>query len=90
MGTMERSRYQKDVIRRYYANAETIMLQKLGELVTELYLADTAAKKDKLWERVHKAMWNLHVKPQIIEHIMEKRDIEILAKNVQDWLRKEE
>ena len=61
------------------------MLQKLSELVTELYLADTQTKKDRLWERVQKAMIKLKVPPAIIEHIMEKQDVEILAKNLQDW-----
>ena len=61
------------------------MLQKLGELVTELYLADTQAKKDRLWQRVQKAMVKLKVPLAIIDHIMEKRDVEVLAKNLQDW-----
>ena len=61
------------------------MLGKLGELVTELYLADSQAKKDRLWQRVHKAMVKLKVPPAIINHIMEKQDVEILAKNLQDW-----
>ena len=62
------------------------MLGKLGELVTELYLADTKAKKDRLWQRAHKAMIKLKVRPAMIEHIMQKEDVEILAKNLQDWL----
>jgi len=62
------------------------MLGKLGELVTELYLADTKAKKERLWQRAHKAMVKLKVRPAMIEHIMQKEDVEILAKNLQDWL----
>ncbi len=81
-----RSEYQNGVIGRYYDNLDTIMLQKLGELVTELYLAETAGRRKQLWERVHKAMIKLKVKPAIIEHIMKKKDVEILAKNLQDWL----
>jgi len=80
------SEYQKAVISGYYNNLDTIMLQKLGELVTELYLADTKAKQNRLWQRAHKAMIMLKVPPAIIDHIMEKRDVEILAKNLQDWL----
>ena len=80
------SQYQKDVISGYYNNLDTIMLGKLGELVTELYLADTQAKQNKLWQRAHKAMVKLKVAPAIIDHIMEKKDVEILAKNLQDWL----
>jgi len=85
MAKKEYSQYQKSVISGYYENLDAIMLQKLGELVTELYLADTNAKKDRLWQRVHKAMVKLKVPPAIIDHIMEKRDVEILAKNLQDW-----
>jgi len=79
-------KYQAGVIQRYYDNIDTIMLQKLGELVTEMYLADSKTKKDRLWQKAHKAMIGLKVKPAIIEHIMKKRCIEILAKNLQDWL----
>jgi hypothetical protein len=85
---MERSNYQNKVISSYYENLDTILLQKLGELVTELYLAETDAKKKQLWDRVHKAMVKLKIQPAIIGHIMEKQDIEILAKNLQDWLAK--
>jgi hypothetical protein len=82
----EYSQYQKSVISGYYDNLDTIMLQKLSELVTELYLADTKARKDRLWQRAHKAMVKLKVPPAIIDHIMKKQDVEVLAKNLQDWL----
>ena len=82
----ERSKYQQNIISNYYENLDTIMLDKLSELVTELYLADSAAKKERLWERVEKAMAKLKVKPAIMEHILAKRDVEILAKNLKDWL----
>ena len=86
MAKNDYSQYQKDVISGYYNNLDTIMLGKLGELVTELYLADTKAKKDRLWQRAHKTMVKLKVRPAMIEHIMQKEDVEILAKNLQDWL----
>ena len=88
MAKQERSKYQKDVISNYYENRDSIMLQKLGELVTELYLAETKAKKDKLWLRALKAMENLKIKPAIIEHIMKRKSPEILAKNLKGWLSK--
>ena len=87
MAKNERSKYQAGVISRYYDNLDTIMLRKLGELVTELYLADTDAKQNRLWQRAKKAMAKLQVKPAIIAHIMERRDVEILAKNLKDWLK---
>jgi hypothetical protein len=86
MAENEYSQYQKAVISGYYSNLDTIMLQKLSELVSELYLADSQAKQDRLWQRVHKAMINIRVPPTIIDHIMQKKDVVILAKNLQDWL----
>lgn len=80
-----RSDHQKSVISNYYNNLDTIMLNKLSELVSELYLADTTAKKERLWQRAEKAMIKLKIKPAIIDHIMQKRDVRILAKNLQEW-----
>ncbi len=88
MAKNDYSQYQKDVISGYYNNLDTIMLGKLSELVTELYLADTQAKQNRLWQRANKAMVKLKVPPAIIDHIMEKKDVEVLAKNLQDWLTK--
>lgn len=87
MAKKEYSEHQKAVISGYYKNLDSIMLQKLSELVTELYLADTDKKTDRLWQRVEKAMSKLNIPPKIIGHIMEKRKVEILAKNLQDWLK---
>jgi len=89
MAKRDYSEHQIDVISNYYQNLDAIMLQKLGELVTELYLADTQKKKDRLWERAHKAMVKLKVPPAIVKHIMQKKNVEILAKNLQDWLAQE-
>ena len=79
--------HQQNIISRYYDHLDTIMLTKLQEMVSDLYLAETQAKQDRLWQRIHKAMTKLGAPPNIIEHIMAKRDVEILAKNVQDWLK---
>ena len=86
MAGKEYSAYQRDVISRYYDNIDAITLTRLQELVSQLYLADSKSKQNKLWERVHKAMLRLKVKPAIIEHIMSKKDVVILAKNLEDWL----
>ncbi len=86
MAGNEYTKYQADVIRHYYQNLDSIMLTKLSDLVTELYLADTDAKRDRLWQRAQQAMTKLKVSPAIIDHIMKKRDVQVLAKNLQDWL----
>jgi len=81
------SKHQQSLIRRYYENLDTIMLQKLQELVTDLYLAKNSPAEDRLWIRAHKALTKLKIKPALIDHIMQKRRVEILAANVEDWLK---
>ena len=88
MAKNQNSQYQNKLISNYYENIDSIMLQKLSELVTELYLAETDKKRARLWDRAQKAMINLKIPLAIIEHIMNKKSIEILAKNLQEWLAK--
>jgi len=86
MAGKEYSSYQRDVISRYYDNLNAITLARLQELVSRLYLADSEAEKARLWERAQKAMVRLKIKPAIIQHIMNKKDITVLARNIEDWL----
>jgi len=88
MAKREYSEYQKGVISNYYGNLDGIMLSKLSELVSELYLAEREDKRERLWERAQKAMENLKIPPAIIGHIMAKKDVKILAKNLNEWLAK--
>lgn len=87
MTKQDYSGYQKKVINNYYQNLDKIALQRLGELVTELYLADTDKKKQRLWEQAQKAIEKLKIQPDIVNHILQTKDVQILAKNLQDWLR---
>lgn len=87
MARQEYSAHQKNIIRNYYDQLDTIMLTKLQELVTELYLAESATKRDKLWKRVEQAMIKLGIKEPLLSHILKAKDIELLAKNLQDWLK---
>ncbi len=83
----DHTHHQKKIIDRYYENRDEIMLAKLSELVTELYLADTAAKQDRLWKRVETAMDNLKLKESVVEHILSQRKVELLADHLKDWMK---
>jgi len=87
MAQRDYSENQQRIITKYYNQLDTIMLQKLQELVGELYLADTDAKRNRLWQRVQKAMVNLKVPDDIAGHILAQKDVETLARNLQEWLR---
>jgi hypothetical protein len=83
----EFSDYQKKVIKDYYKNLDRIVLGKLQELVSRIYLADSPSKKEKLWKQVETALEKLKIPKAIAQHILQKRNVEILAKNLNDWLK---
>ena len=58
MGMQDFTRHQQGIIKRYYENIDGISLQKLSELVTELYLAE-GKKREKLWKTAVSAMQKL-------------------------------
>jgi hypothetical protein len=76
----KRSAYQDRVIRDYYKNQEAIMLQKLGDLVTDLYLAEGKAK-DRLWKRLAAALRKLKIPEEQINHLVQS-DNPALAANL--------
>jgi len=79
------SKHQKKIIDRYYDNRDTIMIVKLQEIVTEIYLASAEGTKKRLWKRAADAMTNLKIHPTVIERILEKKKPEVLAEHLRDW-----
>ena len=77
--------YQKRAIRNYYENRPTLMLQKLGELVSELAVETDEKKRRRLWARAEKALRNLKVPSWRIAKILEAQDPKLLAKVVEDF-----
>jgi hypothetical protein len=78
------SEYQKGVIKRYYENRETIMTQKLGDLVGDLYMCTDKKKADRLWDRVEKALTNAGVHKHLVGVIVRERSVARLAEVVGD------
>ena len=76
------SQYQKGVIKRYYDNRESISAQKLGEIVSELYLCTDDKKAKRLWKSACTALINAGVIKALAEDICECRDLEALAKQL--------
>ena len=87
MAKQDYTPHQQRIISQYYDQLDTIMLTKLQETVSELYLAETEARRNRLWKRVDQAMAKLGVPAVLAEHILARKDVEILAQNVQDWLK---
>lgn len=82
------SAYQQRAIKNYYDNKDAIMLQRLGELVTDLYLAE-GKKRETTWKRVESALQNLGVKQERIDHIHEADNPTLLANLLKELMAKE-
>ena len=72
------SRTQRGIVNRYYDNRDSIMAQKLGECVSELYLAE-GKKADTLWKRVETALKNTAMDPKRVAAVIDARDLNGLA-----------
>jgi hypothetical protein len=73
-----RTPYQDRIIRRYYENQGDIMLQRLSDLVGDLYLAEDKSRA-RLWERAEGAMRQLKVPADRVEHIVNSDNPSLLA-----------
>lgn len=83
----EHTKYQQKIIRNYYQNQESISLQKLGEEVTELYLAEGKGRT-RIWTRIKGHLEKLKVPASRIEHIVKSDDPALLAKLLEELLAK--
>lgn len=79
------SRYQRGIVKRYYEHLDTIALQKLGELVSELYLATGEKTLAKLWKQAETALAKTPADEARIQRIVSKRDVKELAELVAEF-----
>jgi hypothetical protein len=75
--------YQQKIIRRYYDNIDTVKLQRLAELVGELYLA-TGKKLERSWQAAVTAMQQMGLPQSRIDHLMRQKKPELLAELVKE------
>jgi hypothetical protein len=82
------SKYQQRIIKNYYENRDAISLQRLSELVTELYLAEGKAR-ERQWKHIVGALERLGLPEERIEHLRKKDDSKLLAKLVEELMAKQ-
>ena len=88
MGLEDFTRHQQGIIKRYYSNEGGIQLQRLAELVTDLYLAD-GKKREKVWKSIVAVMQKLGVPQSRIDHIVKQDDPKLVANLVTELGKKE-
>ena len=81
------TKHQQNIIRNYYENRESISLQRLSELVTELYLAKGKGR-EKQWKFIVSALGKLKIPAEQIEHLRKQDNPALLAKLVEELMAK--
>ena len=79
----ELTKYQQSVVKNYYENLDTALVQRLGEQVTDLYLAE-GKKRAKLWETIAKSLVKVGVPQKRIDHVVASDDARQLATLLQE------
>jgi hypothetical protein len=82
------SKFQQRIIKNYYENRDAISLQRLSELVTELYLAEGKAR-ERQWKYIIRALEKLRLPEERIEHLRKKDDPRLLANLVEELMAKQ-
>ena len=84
---VERTKYQEKVIKNYYQNQDAIVVQRLGEQVTDLYLAEGKARAKK-WQQVATLLEKLKVPAARIEQLTKSDNPALVAKLLEELLAK--
>ncbi len=82
------TKYQQSIVKRYYDNLDTVLLQRLGEQVTDLYLAE-GKKRAKLWDSIETSLTKLEVPKTRIDRVRKSDDARQLATLLQELLAKD-
>jgi hypothetical protein len=83
----ERTKFQERAIKNFYDNREAIALQRVQELVTELYLSE-GKKRDKHWKNVATHLQKLGVAPETIDHLVKQNRPELVANLIEKLMEK--
>jgi hypothetical protein len=76
--------HQQRIIKRYYDNLDTIKVQRLAELVGELYLS-TGKKRERVWKQIIAALESLKVPQTRIDHLRQQDKPELVANLVKEF-----
>jgi len=76
--------YQHGIVKRYYGNLDTITLNKLSELVSDIAVCTDPKKIGGLWQSAHKALQKTGADGMKVGKIVAERNVEALAKLVGD------
>lgn len=74
--------YQQKVIRRFYENKDLRLIQKLGDLVSDLYIETSEKKRESGWKRIKDILVDLKVHPHEVEFLTKDKNLAVISKKL--------
>ena len=74
--------YQQKVIRRFYENKDLRLIQKLGELVSNLYVETSEKKRESGWKKIKGMLVDLKVHPHEVEFLTKDKNLAVISKKL--------
>ena len=74
--------YQQKVIRRFYENKDLRLIQKLGELVSNLYVETGEKKRESGWKKIKGMLVDLKVHPHEVEFLTKDKNLAVISKKL--------
>ena len=78
------TKYQQKAIRNFYDNKDLRLVQKLGELVSNLYLETNEKKKETGWKKITKMLTDLKVHPGEVEFLTKDKNLSLISKKLDE------
>jgi hypothetical protein len=78
------SKYQQKAIKNFYDNKDLRLVQKLGELVSNLYLETNEKKKETGWKKIKKMLTDLKVHPGEVEFLTKDKTLSLISKKLDE------
>ncbi len=78
------TKYQQKAIRNFYDNKDLRLVQKLGELVSNLYLETNEKKKETGWKKIKKMLSDEKVHPGEVEFFTKDKNLSIISKKLDE------
>ena len=78
------TKHQQKAIRNFYDNKDLRLVQKLGELVSNLYLETNEKKKETGWKKIKKMLTDLKVHPGEVEFLTKDKTLSLISKKLDE------
>ena len=78
------TKYQQKAIRNFYDNKDLRLVQKLGELVSNLYLETSEKKKETGWKKIEKMLTDLKIHPGEVEYLTKDKNLSMISKKLDE------